>query len=595
MRESLLELYTINLNELAKNNLIQPIWGRKKELQKLTSIMLKRSKNNPIIIGPTGIGKTAIVEELSRSIVNKTCHSDLFDLEILTLDVAGIIAGSRERGEMENRLTALIKELLINKNYVIMIDEIHMLCKSNSSTSNANSVISNILKPYLARGQITCIGATTTDEYIKFFCKDKALERRFQPVFLNEPNKEDTLHILESMKESFENFHNCLILDEALQQCIILSEKYIYYRNFPDKAIDILDEACSKVKMDIFKKNRDNNIIRTEDINNIIQQIIQVPLKLDTDIQRMNILEEYLKKNIFGQEEAVNTVIYTIKRHICGFYSNERPIASMFFIGPTGTGKTFLVNALATGFFESKEKSVIRLDMSEYMNENSISSLIGTPPGYIGYEDNGILIKLIKNNPYSIVLFDEIEKAHPKIYNILLQILDDGILTDNTGKTHSFKNTIIIFTSNVGFKHNTTEFVGLVDTIKKYEKPHCTYNRQNIMQELKYTFKPEFLNRIDCIVPFEYLSSNVTQLIANKMIVDTLKMIQVKIGWQPIISNDTRDKIIEIGTTKHLGARPLRNAINKYIVDPVSEKVLENNDINNDINNDDNINNCFII
>ena len=586
MSESLLELYTTNLNERAKNNLIDPLWGRKKELKQLTSIMLKRTKSNPIILGAPGVGKTAIVEELARSIVNKTCHHDLLDIEVLSLDIAGLVAGSKERGEMEDRLTGILEELLENPNYVIMIDEIHMLGStyggaSNSGKSeNANTIISNILKPSLARGLITCIGATTMDEYVQSFCKDKALERRFQPIVVEEPSKEDTLHILKYIKKSYEEFHNCEILDEALEQCIHLSEKYLFYRNFPDKAIDLLDEACSKVKIDKFHNTRDNNIVNREDVNKFMQQIIDVPLKLETDIQRMNILEKSLKKSFFGQEEAVKVVIDTMKRHICGFYNPNRPIASMMFIGPPGTGKTHLVNVLAEGFFESKEKSIIRLDMSEYMDENSVSSLIGTPPGYIGYEDSGILIKQIKNNPYSVVLFDEIEKAHPKIYNTLLQIIDDGILSDNTGKTYSFKNSILIFTSNIGFTGNSPESLGF-QPITQHEKPYCTYNRQNIIQELKYTFKPEFLNRIDCIVPFEYLSSEIIREIANKMISDTLSMIHIKLGCQPVISNTTRERIIEIGTTKHLGARPLRNAINTYIVDPVSEKVLENIDMKN--------------
>lgn len=580
--KSFLDTYTINLNERAKNNELYPIYGREKELQRLTAIMIKRTKNNPIILGEAGVGKTAIVEELARSIVNKTCHSDLSDLEIRMLDLAAIVAGCKERGELETRMTDLVKELSDNKNTVIMIDEIHTLSigeTAKSSLENANGIISNILKPSLARGAFACIGATTFDEYTQYFSKDKALDRRFQPIVLREPSKGETIDILKCVKPQYETYHSCTILDEALEECVTLGDKFLFYRHFPDKAIDLLDEACSKVKIEVHNKKRADNVVSKKDVVNVIQQIMNVPLKMSTDMERVKVFDKCMKQSFFGQEAAVKTVVDTLKRHLCGFHNKNRPIASMMFVGPPGTGKTHLVNVLAESFYDSKERSVIRLDMSEFMTSHSISTLIGAPPGYAGYEEKGILTNKIKRNPYSIVLFDEIEKAHPNIFNLLLQIIEDGILTDGTGNTYSFKNSIIIMTSNVGFTNTNTETLGF--SLDKDERPRCVYNRDNLMQELKYTFKPEFLNRIDCIVPFDYLSSETIRNIANKMINDAISLIYLKVGCQPVVSNSTRERIIEIGTTKHLGARPLRNAVNKYIIDPVSEKILESVNIKN--------------
>ena len=578
MEKSLLDTYTINLNEKAKKNQLDPIWGRQKELQKLTSIMIKRTKNNPIIIGEPGVGKTAIVEELARSIVNNTCHHDLSDREIRLLDLTGLIAGSKERGELETRLTELLKEIQEDENIVIMIDEIHTIAadKGNKAFENANGIICNILKPSLARGGFSCIGATTLDEYAQYFTKDKALDRRFQPVMLEEPSKVDTLEILKHIKYKYEEFHDCEVSEEALEQCIYLSDKYLFYRTFPDKAIDLLDESCSKIKVDLYNDKRGDKILKKSDVNDVLTQIMTVPIKLSTDIEKIKVLEKTLENSFFGQEKAVKTVIDTLKRHLVGFYNKNRPIASMMFVGPPGTGKTHLVNVLAEAFYDSKDKSVIRFDMSEFMTSNSVSTLIGAPPGYMGYEEKGLLTNQIKTNPYSIILFDEIEKAHPSIYNMLLQVIEDGVLSDNQGNSYSFKNAIIIFTSNVGFTNKSTEALGF--DVESNKKPFCTYNRDNIMQELKYTFRPEFLNRMDCIIPFEYLSSDVVRDIANKMINDTIRLIHVKIGCQPVVSTATRERIIEIGTTKHMGARPLRHAVNTFIIDPVSEKVLENTD-----------------
>ena len=582
---SVLEEYAINLNKLAKDNKIDPVWGRQKELQRMTQILLKRTKNNPLILGEPGVGKTALVEELARSIVDKTCHEDIVDKEIHLLDLAALIAGSHERGEAEKRVTQLVEEVRENKNIVLMIDEIHILngvsdqSKKSTASISAGSTVSNILKPGLARGEIVCIGATTQDEYAKYFCKDTAMERRFQPLVLDEPDADETLEIMRYSKARYEEYHDCVISDKALERCVQLAERYVHYRNFPDKAFDLLDETCSKVTIEFFKKKRSAKNIDKEDVEKVLKQIIDVPLTLDNVGTRMTNLERDLRVSIYGQDEAVDTVLHTIKLHLCGFNDSKRPVASMFFVGPTGTGKTELVNVLADNFFGSREHNIIRFDMSEYMDESSISGLLGAPPGYIGYEDSGKLVKAIKNNPYSIVLFDEIEKAHPKICNALLHVLDDGILMDNNGRSYCFKNSIIIFTSNVGFTHSRHSKLGF-ETETETEsndriKPVCTYDRDNLLDELKFTFKPEFLNRIDAIVPFEYLSDDAIAVIADKMINDALNMVSDKYGFRPVVSNETRQKVYEEGRGTSYGARPLRNAITKLILDVLSDRMLE--------------------
>lgn len=580
---SVLDDYAINLNKLAKENKIDPVWGRKKELQRVTQILLKRTKNNPIILGEPGVGKTALVEELARSIVNNTCHHDLSDKEIYMLDLAAIVAGTHERGEAETRLTKLIEELRERENVILMIDEIHILgsgsdsSKKASANMNVSSTIANILKPGLARGEIVCIGATTHDEYIKYFVNDKAMERRFQTVILNEPTMEETRDILDLAKSRYEEFHKCVIHADALDKCVQLSDRYIHYRNFPDKALDLLDETCSKVLIEYQKELRTDKDITREDVEKVLKAIMDVPLTLENVGSRIHTLDSDLRSQILGQEEAVSTVVRTMKLHTCGFNDKNKPIASLFFVGPTGTGKTELVNVLADNYFGSRERNIIRFDMSEFMDESSISGLLGAPPGYVGFEDSGKLVKAIKQNPYSIVLFDEIEKAHPKICNTLLHVLENGLMDDNKGNTVSFRNAIIVFTSNVGFTHSKHKQLGFEteNTCDRNLKPVCTYDRDNLTTQLKYTFKPEFLNRIDAIVPFEYLSDEAIVKIADKLINDALDIVSQKYGFRPVVSNDTRKQIYEHGKGTSYGARPLRNAVSKLIMDVLSEKVLK--------------------
>ena len=575
---SILELFTINLNEKAKNNLIDPVVGREKELNKLTSVLLKRTKNNPILLGSAGVGKTAIVEELARSIVNETCHHELLDKQIFMLDTTSLVSGTNERGSLEERTTMILDEITKRDDVILLIDEIHTLVgKSlpNSSTRSAHASldIANMLKPSLSRGLIRCIGATTLDEYTKFFLNDKALDRRFQPIQVDEPSPETTKEILLSIKPYYEKYHSCVITEDAINKCVELANRYLYYRNFPDKAIDLMDESCSRLNIGRKYKNRCDNVLNERDVEEVLMQFVMDPISFDDDNKKILILEKSLKDKIIGQDQTIDMIINTLKRNICGFKNLNRPISSMLFLGPTGTGKTETVNLIADHYYSSRDKNIIRFDMSEYMEPHTVSSLIGSPPGYVGFEEGGKLTNMIKRNPFSIVLFDEIEKAHHKIYDILLQIIEDGILTDNNGITYSFKNSIIIMTSNIGFTNNQRESkIGFsIDN-----KVQCCYNKDNLFNELKYTFRPEFLNRIDIISTFDYLTKDSIVTIANKMINEIVQQIYDKKHIQVLITDETRFKIYEEGLTTEYGARPLRRVINNLIIDPVCEIILTN-------------------
>lgn len=576
---SILETFTINLNEKAKENKLDPVIGRSKELYKLSSVLLKRTKNNPILLGRPGVGKTAIVEELARSIVNETCHHELFDKQILLLDIVSLVSGTSERGSLEERTSMFLKEIEGRDDIILMIDEIHTIVGSDSTSSKSiqsSLNIANMFKPGLSRGLIHCIGATTYDEYAKYFLRDKALDRRFQPVNILEPSISETRDILTVLKPKYEAFHSCLVEDDTIDSCLTLSERFLPYRNFPDKAIDLLDEACSKKNIDKKRNYTTDNIVRPIDIQYVIQQIMNSPLMFDTDEKKMEMLESFLKTKIIGQDTTIDTIIKTLKRHVCGFYNKKRPIASMMFLGPTGTGKTETVNLIADHYYGSRDQNIIRFDMSEYMESNTVASLIGAPPGYVGYSEGGKLTNAIKRNPYSIVLFDEIEKAHPSIFNILLQIIEDGILTDNTGNTFSFRNSIIVMTSNIGFTHAQKQTMGFQTSDTRIQ---CAYNKDTIHTELKYTFKPEFLNRIDLISTFDYLKKEDIIKITNNLINETIQNIYNEKRIQVLVSNETRNKIYEYGSSLSYGARPLRKGINNLILDPVAEIILNENEV----------------
>ena len=578
--KSVLDDYTINLNEKAKKKKLDPVIGRQKELSYVTSVLLKRTKNNPLLLGLPGVGKTAIAEELARSIVNETCHDDLKDKQVLLLDTVGLVAGTMERGSLEEKMTKFIDELSERQDVILMIDEIHTLVTSSDQSIRSNQSsqinISNVLKPGLARGLFHCIGATTYSEYSKYLCNDKAFERRFRPIYIDEPSIDDTINILNTIKDNYEEYHTCTISKEAIDSCVALSYRFLPYRNFPDKSIDLLDESCSRVNIEYHKNLRDNKHVDSKDVENVIQQLVNVPLSIENEDIRINNLEKGMKR-IVGQDHVVGSILSTIKRFTCGFHDINRPIASLMFVGPTGTGKTEIVNVLAKSYFGS-EQSILRFDMSEYMEPHTISSLIGAPPGFVGYDEGGTLLNLVKNNPYAVILFDEIEKAHYKIYDLLLQILEDGHLTNSTGIKVSFKNNIIVMTSNIGYnKQKTSHSLGF--QIQDDTTIKCSYNKQNILEELKYTFRPELLNRIDNILVFEYLTEQDIIKIANEMIEKCLKNIFKEKKINVLLKNETREKIYETGLNTNYGARPLRNSINKYILNKVSEEMLLNPEI----------------
>lgn len=558
MNNSILEEFTINLSEKAKNNKLDPVIGRDKQIKRVSQILLKRTKNNPILLGNPGVGKTAIAEELAIRINEGKVHDDLLDKKVLLLDLAGILAGTKERGSFEQRVTDLLEDIRKDENIILMIDEIHTILSIGNlsgGTSQGSMNLANLFKPSLARGEIRCIGATTSYEYSKYFTQDAALDRRFQPVEINEPSNEETIDILKGLKYKYEEYHNLKISDNAIKKCVEFSSKYMPYRYFPDKAIDILDEACSYTSM------RKKKLVSGKIINKILKTMIKFPDK------KVLLLEEKLKKNIIGQNHVTDSLIKVIKRYECGFYRDDRPIASMMFIGPTGTGKTETVKLLSKYYLNS----MFRLDMSEYMERFDVSKLIGAPPGYIGYDEGGILTNFIKYNPCSVILFDEIEKAHHDIFNILLQILEDGVLTDSYGNKFSFKQSIIIMTSNVGYSNNSRLGFDL------NEKVTCIYNRMKYLEELKYTFKPEFLNRIDHILAFDYLTFENIRKISDNMIYDIIEDMKIR-GIDLHIKYETRKLIYNHGIDTGYGARPIRNAINKIILDEIAETLLNETD-----------------
>ncbi|AME09110.1 ATP-dependent Clp protease ATP-binding subunit ClpC [Gemella sp. oral taxon 928] len=633
------------LNSLAKDltkdaldNKLDPVLARDKEITRMIEILNRRTKNNPVLIGEPGVGKTAIVEGLAQRIVSQDVPSNLLGKRVMVLDMGSLLAGTKYRGEFEERLKNIISEIEEAGNIILFIDEIHTIIGAGGTEGSADA--SNILKPALSRGIIQCIGATTTEEYRKYFEKDAALERRFQPIKVEEPDIENAIMILKGLKHKYEEHHNVEILDKALETAVKLSSTYIPDRCLPDKAIDLIDEACSKVKLRFYKspeklkqyeeelsrlnKEKDRAVINQEfeiaakkrdEVNKIIQKIEQfkiswqdnltkekiqinadhiaevlagwtgVPVtKLtETESEKLLKLEEILHKRVIGQDEAVTSLAKAVRRARSGFKAENRPIGSFIFLGPTGVGKTELAKSLSEALFSS-EDNMIRIDMSEYMESHSISRLIGAPPGYVGYEDAGQLSEKVRQKPYSVVLFDEIEKAHPSIFNILLQVLDDGRLTDAAGRTVDFKNTIIIMTSNVGVSElKDQKFVGFggSESIKNDYK-----NVQNTMMEaLKKQYRPEFLNRIDDIIVFKTLEKEELEQISELLIAGLSKRLVDK-NITIKLTKKAMSKIVEDGSIKEYGARPLKRSIQKNIEDLLSEELLKNPDITGVINID---------
>lgn len=608
-----LETFGTNLTVKAKNNQLDAVIGRDREIQRIIQILNRRSKNNPCLIGEPGVGKTAIAQGLAIRIANGKVPAKLLNKEVYLLDMTAVIAGTQFRGQFEARMKSIIDECKAAGNIILVIDEIHNIIGAGDAEHSMNAA--NILKPSLANGEIQLVGTTTLKEYRKYIEKDTALERRFQPVIVAEPSISDTIDILEGIKKYYEEYHKVKISTDVIRQAVIMSEKYIHDRFLPDKAIDILDEACSRInldnkelydleilknelakvqeekeeaaqadstedyqkaaelktkecalteKIDTISKEMKLRELTVQDIAEVIESWTKIPVKkiTEAETQKLLNLENNLHKRIIGQNDAVEAVSRAIRRNRAGLKSTKRP-PSFIFVGPTGVGKTELAKALAFEMF-GNEDSIIRVDMSEYMESHSTSKLIGSPPGYVGYDDAGQLTEKVKRNPYSIVLLDEIEKAHPDVFNILLQILDDGRLTDSQGNTVNFENTIIIMTSNAGSNLNTNSIGfggGMV-------------NNNNIMNALKETFRPEFLNRVDEIVIFNQLSENELMQIVELMLNDTRKALSDK-NITMNITDDAKKFLLRKGTDIKYGARPLRRAIQRYLEDELSDMILK--------------------
>ena len=611
-KKKFLDTYGTNLTHKAKNNELDIVIGRDKEIQRIVQILNRRSKNNPCLIGEPGVGKTAIAQGLAIKIANQNVPAKLLNKEVYLLDMTSVIAGTQFRGQFESRMKGIIDECKEYGNIILVIDEIHNIIGAGDGEHSMNAA--NILKPALSNGEIQLIGTTTLKEYRKYIEKDSALERRFQQVLIEEPNIDDSIGILEGIKKYYEEYHKVKISSDVIKQAVIMSEKYIHDRFLPDKAIDILDEACSRINLEnkeLFKleslkqelahvqaekeevvaadstedyqkaadlKTKECQLIEEidalnkkmkpkqltiQDVANVIESWTKIPVKkiTEAETQKLLNLETNLHKRVIGQDEAVSAVSRAIRRNRAGLKTTKRP-PSFIFVGPTGVGKTELAKSLAYEMFGS-EDSIIRIDMSEYMESHSTSKLIGAPPGYVGYDDAGQLTDKVKRKPYSIILLDEIEKAHPDVFNILLQVLDDGVLTDSQGNSVSFSNTIIIMTSNAGSNLNNNS-IGFGNT---------TINKGKIMDSLKDVFRPEFLNRVDEVVAFDALTQDQLLEIVDLMLNDTQKALNEKdIKMQ--ISKDAKMYILDKGTDIKFGARPLRRAIQRYVEDELSEMIL---------------------
>ena len=612
-KKKYLDTFGTNLTNKAKNGELDIVIGRDKEIQRVIQILNRRSKNNPCLIGEPGVGKTAIAQGLAIKIANQNVPAKLLNKEVYLLDMTSIIAGTQFRGQFEARMKGIIDECKQYGNIILVIDEIHNIIGAGDGEHSMNAA--NILKPALSNGEIQLIGTTTLKEYRKYIEKDSALERRFQQVLVEEPNIEDSIGILEGIKKYYEEYHKVKISSDVIRQTVIMSEKYIHDRFLPDKAIDILDEACSRINLenkDLFNlemlkreletvqaekeevvaadstedyqkaadlKTRECQLIEeidrinkkmklknltVQDIASVIESWTKIPVKkiTEAETQKLLNLETNLHKRIIGQDQAVSAVSRAIRRNRAGLQSTKRP-PSFIFVGPTGVGKTELAKSLAYEMFGS-EDSIIRIDMSEYMESHSTSKLIGAPPGYVGYDDAGQLTDKVKRKPYSIILLDEIEKAHPDVFNILLQVLDDGILTDSQGNSVSFSNTIIIMTSNAGSNLNNNS-IGFGNS---------TVNKNKIMDSLRDVFRPEFLNRVDEIVTFDPLTNEQLLQIVDLMLNDTVKALSDK-DITMSISLEAKNFILEKGTDIKFGARPLRRAIQRYVEDELSEMILK--------------------
>lgn len=626
-KNSTLSQYSRDLTAMAREGKLDPCIGREEEILRLVQILSRRTKNNPCLIGEPGVGKTAVVEGLAMRIVEGKVPATVKDKRVLTLDLSGMVAGSKYRGEFEERIKKVIREVTEDGNVILFLDELHTIIGAGGAEGAIDA--SNILKPSLARGEIQMIGATTIAEYRKYIEKDAALERRFQPVNVEEPTEEEAVRILDGVKEKYEEHHGVTITSEAVEAAVRLSQRYINDRNLPDKAIDLIDEAAAgarlrtaevpdklkemaeqikkmdlqierSIRMEVFsqaaeiKRNQDELIKKYEraqkraensvaarkivigenEIADVVAMWTKIPVQklAQKESEKLLKLEGILHKRVIGQEEAVTAVAKAMRRGRVGLKDPKRPIGSFLFLGPTGVGKTELSKALAEAMFGS-EDAIIRVDMSEYMEGHSVSKMIGSPPGYVGFEEGGQLSEKVRRNPYSVVLFDEIEKAHPDVFNILLQVLDDGHITDSKGRKVSFKNTILIMTSNAGAQRivdpKNLGFATASDEKRDYEKM-----KSGVMEEVKKNFKPEFINRIDDIIVFHQLGKENMKAIVNLLAANLCRRCEEQMDIRLTLSSALKEHLVEKYSDVKMGARPLKRAIQSVVEDALAEEIL---------------------
>ncbi|BAT72458.1 ATP-dependent Clp protease ATP-binding subunit ClpC [Thermosulfidibacter takaii ABI70S6] len=627
-----LDEFGVDLTRLAREGKLDPVIGREKEIERVIQILSRKTKNNPVLIGEPGVGKTAIVEGLAQRIVSRDVPEDLLDMRVIALDLGAIVAGTKYRGQFESRMKAIIKEAAAGDDVILFIDELHTLVGAGAAEGSIDAA--NMLKPALARGEIRVIGATTLSEYRKYIEKDGALERRFQVVLVEPTTKEETLEILRGLRPKYQEYHGVVITDEALEAAVKMADRYLTDKFMPDKAIDLLDEACSMVHVRTTKvpdyirevelelvsieeekkraidnqdyerasdlrtkevevrhrlkslrkqwrqeREEETPVVTAEDIAVVTSRMTGIPLhRINVDEEkRLLMLEDALKKHIVGQDAAIEQIAKAIRRARVGLSNVRKPIGVFFFLGPTGVGKTRTAEVLAEQLFGSRD-ALIRIDMSEYMEKFNVSKLIGAPPGYVGYEEGGQLTEAVRRRPYSVVLFDEMEKAHPDVFNMLLQIMDSGRLTDAFGRTVDFRNTIIIMTSNVGAKNFFKGVsLGFGDEESGFEKV-----KDEVLQLFKKRFPPEFVNRLDHIVVFRPLSEKDVMAIVDIMIGEIRELLKDK-AMDITLTEKAKKWLVEKGYEPQFGARPLRRAIERYIVDPISEKILKGEFIEGDV------------